>query len=90
METGAINTRQFRAMPNSLLTILETRTLVKMAEGKPFWQLAAELGLTEKTARNYMGRVNSKLNVADKAAAVSLAFCLGILKPETGSRLQVA
>ena len=89
METGAIYTSQFIAIPSQLLTLLETRTLVKMAEGKAFRQLATELGVTEKTARNYMCRVNHKLAVTDKAAAISRAFCLGILIPKpTG--LQVA
>lgn len=81
MDTGTVTTNQFKAMPNSLLTSLETKTLIKMAEGKPFRLVAQELGLTEKTARNYMGRVNDKLEVTDKAAAVCRAFCLGILKP---------
>lgn len=81
MDTGIINTSQFTAMPNSILTSMETRTLIKMAEGKRFHQVAKELGITEKTARNYMGRVNSRLEVTDKASAISRAFCLGILKP---------
>lgn len=81
MNTGTVNTERFTAIPNGILTGLEIKTLIKMAEGKQFRQVAAELGLTEKTARNYMGRVNEKLDVSDKAAAVCRAFCLGILKP---------
>ena len=81
MDTGTVTTSKFAAMPNSILTSLETKTLVKIAEGKPFRLVAQDLGLTEKTARNYMGRVNDKLNVSDKAAAVCRGFCLGILKP---------
>ena len=81
MSTGTVNTTRFTAMHNSILTSLEIKTLVKMAEGKPFRLVAEELGLTEKTARNYMGRVNDKLGVSDKAAAVCRAFCLGILNP---------
>lgn len=89
MLTGAIYNNQFIAIPSSLLTLVEIKTLIKMAEGKVYRQLATELGVTEKTARNYMNRVNSKLAVTDKAAAISRAFCLGILIPQP-TKLQVA
>lgn len=81
MNTRRIKASQFEALPNNILTHRDTETLVKMAEGMNAANMAAAMGVTVATARTYMGRVNEKLEVNDKAASVCRAFCLGILKP---------
>ena len=81
MNTRRIKATSFEALPNNILTHRDTETLVKMAEGMNAANMAAAMGVTVATARTYMGRVNEKLEVNDKAAAVCRAFCLGILKP---------
>ncbi len=81
MNTRTITTTTFQALPNDILTHRDTQTLVEMAKGCTARDMAVTLGVTVETARTYMGRVNEKLEVNDKAAAVCRAFCLGILKP---------
>ena len=81
MNTRTITATTFQAMPNDILTHRDTQTLVEMAKGSTARDMAVTLGVTVETARTYMGRVNEKLEVNDKAAAVCRAFCLGILKP---------
>ena len=81
MNTRTITTIEFKALPNDILTHRDTQTLVEMAKGSTAKDMAVTLGVTAETARTYMGRVNEKLNVSDKAAAVCRGFCLGILKP---------
>ncbi len=81
MATGKVFQSHFESVPNTLLIPRENEILVRMAEGKGYKVIAEEVGLKEKTARWYMGRINEKLDVNDKAAAVCRAFCLGILKP---------
>lgn len=81
MATGKVFDSHFESVPNTLLIPRENEILVRMAEGKGYKVIAEEVGLKEKTARWYMGRINEKLDVNDKAAAVCRAFCLGILKP---------
>lgn len=81
MPKGSVFDSHFEAVPNRLFIPKENEVLVRIAEGKTFRVIAAELGMKEKTTRWYMGRINEKLDVNDKAAAVCRAFCLGILKP---------
>ena len=81
MPKGTVFNSHFESVPNTLLIPRENEILVRMAEGKGYKVIAEEVGLKEKTARWYMGRINEKLDVNDKAAAVCRAFCLGILKP---------
>lgn len=81
MNTRTIATDQFQALPNTILTHRDTQTLVEMAKGSNARTMAEAMGVTVETARTYMGRVNDKLGVNDKAAAVCRGFCLGILKP---------
>ena len=81
MNTRIIATEQFQALPSSILTYRDTQTLVEMAKGSNARTIAQAMGVTVETARTYMGRVNEKLGVNDKAAAVCRGFCLGILKP---------
>lgn len=81
MNTRRIKTEFFEALPNDLLSQRETETLVEIALGNSNKKIALAMGVTVDTARTYMGRVNEKLEVNDKAAAVCRAFCLGILKP---------
>lgn len=81
MNTRTITSDQFQALPNDILTHRDTQTLVEMAKGSNARTMAEAMGVTVETARTYMGRVNDKLGVNDKAAAVCRGFCLGILKP---------
>lgn len=81
MPKGTVFDSHFKSVPNKLLIPRENEILVRMAEGKNYKVIAEEVGLKEKTVRWYMGRINEKLDVNDKAAAVCRAFCLGILKP---------
>ena len=81
MNTRRITTEHFEALPNDILSHRDTETLARMAEGLNAPKIAVVMGVTVDTARTYMGRVNEKLEVNDKAAAVCRAFCLGILKP---------
>ncbi|WP_067517902.1 response regulator transcription factor [Endozoicomonas ascidiicola] len=81
MNTRTVTTIDFQATPNDILTRRDTQALVEMAKGSTAKEMALALGVSYETARTYMGRVNEKLGVSDKAAAVCQAFCLGILKP---------
>ena len=81
MSKGTVFDSYFESVPNTLFIPRENEILVRMAEGKGYKVIAEEVGLKEKTARWYMGRINEKLDVNDKTAAVCRAFCLGILKP---------
>lgn len=81
MPRGSAFNSQFEVVPNRLFIPKENEVLVRIAEGKTFRVIAVELGMREKTTRWYMGRINEKLDVNDKAAAVCRAFCLGILRP---------
>lgn len=60
--------------PNPLasLTVQERRLLAEVAHGKTDKEAAAALGLTAKTARNYLDRVFTKLNVHTRTEAALL------------------
>lgn len=81
MNTQPQQPMTFKALPNTILTRRDTQVLVEMAKGSTAKEMALALGVSYETARTYMGRVNEKLGVSDKAAAVCQGFCLGILKP---------
>jgi DNA-binding NarL/FixJ family response regulator len=56
----------------AILTPLETRVLAEVAIGKTDKEVAAALSLTPKTARNYVTRVFTKLNVHTRTEAALL------------------
>jgi two-component system response regulator DevR len=60
-------------MPAGLkaLTPQERRLLAEVAKGKTDKEAAAELGLTAKTARNYLDRIFSKLGVHTRTEAAT-------------------
>ncbi len=58
------------------LTGQERRLLAEVARGKTDKEVAAELGLTPKTARNYLDRIFTKLGVHTRTEAAT-AFILG-------------
>lgn len=58
--------------PLATLTAQEQRLLAKVAEGKTDKEAAAALGLTTKTARNYLDRIFAKLNVHTRTEAALL------------------
>ena len=49
----------------------EERILARVAEGLTNGQIAAELGLAEKTVKNYVSSILAKLEVARRAEAAA-------------------
>jgi DNA-binding NarL/FixJ family response regulator len=58
--------------PLDILTRQESRVLTEVAKGKTDKEVAATLGLTTKTARNYLDRIFTKLNVHTRTEAALL------------------
>jgi len=58
--------------PLEALSPQERRVLALVAEGRTNKEAASELGLTEKTVKNYLSRVFEKLNVSRRAEAAAL------------------
>jgi len=60
------------ANPLESLTPLEGRVLAEVAKGRTDKEVATELNLTPKTARNYVSRIFGKLNVRTRTEAALL------------------
>lgn len=60
------------ADPLTLLSPQEKRVLGLIAEGRTNKEVASDLGLSEKTVKNYVANVFDKLNVTRRAQAVAL------------------
>ena len=58
--------------PLNELTVQERRLLAEIAKGKTDKEVAVALGLTTKTARNYLERIFTKLDVHNRTAAALL------------------
>ena len=58
--------------PLEALTGQERRILAEVAKGKTDKEVAVALGLTAKTARNYLDRIFTKLNVHTRTEAALL------------------
>ena len=58
--------------PLDALAIRERRVLAQVAQGKTDKEVAAALGLSAKTARNYLHRIFTKLNVHTRTEAALL------------------
>lgn len=58
--------------PLAALTVQERRLLAEVARGKTDKEAAVSLGLTTKTARNYLDRIFTKLNVHTRTEAALL------------------
>ena len=54
-----------------------------LARGKRNATIADELFLSERTVRNYVSNIFTKLQVADRAQAIAAARDVGIGKPRT-------
>ena len=66
----------------SQLTIQERRILALVAEGKTNKQIAAEVFLSDKTVKNYVSSILSKLNLERRAQAAAYIAKLGTHRPE--------
>jgi DNA-binding NarL/FixJ family response regulator len=67
--------------PGGALTERETEVLRLMAEGMSNREIAARLFVTEATVKTHVNNVFGKLDVNDRAAAVSWAFRSGVATP---------
>lgn len=69
--------------PFPQLTHREQEVLELLARGKRNVTIADELFLSERTVRNYVSNIFTKLQVADRAQAISAARDAGIGRPPT-------
>lgn len=69
---GAGNSPDGGANPLEILTQQERRVLAEVAKGKTDKEVAVALGLTTKTARNYLDRIFTKLKVHTRTEAALL------------------
>lgn len=60
------------------LTAREREILVHVAAGRSNPEIARRLGVAPKTVRNHVSNVLSKLDVADRSAAIALARAAGL------------
>jgi DNA-binding NarL/FixJ family response regulator len=70
--------RDGEAHPFPELTTRERDVLGLIADGRSNTDIAAALGLSEKTVRNNVTNIFAKLLVADRAAAVAKARTAGL------------
>jgi ATP/maltotriose-dependent transcriptional regulator MalT len=66
------------------LTRRELEVLALLAEGQTNREIARELFITEKTASAHVSHILMKLGVANRAAAGTAAYRLGLCRPSTG------
>ena len=66
------NSRDRGVNPLDVLAARERRVLAEVARGKTDKEVAAALGLTPKTARNYLDRIFTKLDVHTRTEAALL------------------
>lgn len=66
------------------LTDQEERILRHISEGKTNREIAGELFLSEKTVRNYVSNILSKLELHNRAAAAAWAVRHGLDQPDDG------
>ena len=67
--------------PFPQLTGRERDVLERLARGRRNGEIAAELFLSERTVRNYVSNILTKLQVADRAQAITAARDVGLGKP---------
>jgi len=77
-------TRRRRSGPlaAAALTPRESEVLGVLARGRSNQQIAAELGLGQRTVEGHVSRVLGKLGVASRAEAVAYAFGHRLVEPE--------
>ena len=69
--------------PSVILSAREKEILLLLSHGLVKKQIAEEIGLSYGTVATYTRRLYEKLDVQNGAAAVDMAYRLGILKQET-------
>jgi DNA-binding NarL/FixJ family response regulator len=67
------------------LTTRELEVLERVARGRRNGEIAAELLLSERTVRNYISTILSKLEVADRSPAIARARDAGLGRPPSES-----
>lgn len=77
-QLGSIFTSSQRADPFPDLTPRERSVLEALAGGASTAQIAARLGLSDKTIRNHLSSIFTKLHVADRTQAVLKARAAGL------------
>ena len=75
------NSRAGSVNPLEVLATRERRVLAEVAKGKTDKEVAVALGLTTKTARNYLDRIFTKLNVHTRTEAA-------LLYTQSGEKMQ--
>ena len=70
---------QSKRLPPEGLTPRQVDVLRLVAEGRTAADIAARLGLSPHTVRNYLDRIYDRLNVRDRTSAVALAMRSGLL-----------
>ncbi|HSB70690.1 MAG TPA: response regulator transcription factor [Candidatus Methylomirabilis sp.] len=68
-------------LPPDPLAPRERQVLQLVAEGKTTKEIAAELGLTTKTAESYRAKIMEKLDIHDTAGLVRYAIRQGLIQP---------
>ncbi len=68
------------------LTEREQEVLQGIARGERSKEIAAHLGITERTVKSYLSSIYTKLEVDSRAAAVAKALGRGLLSPQDGKR----
>jgi DNA-binding NarL/FixJ family response regulator len=66
------------------LTVRELEVLELIARGRRNNDIAAELFLSERTVRNYVSNILSKLGAVDRAQAITMARDVGLARPPMG------
>lgn len=80
--------RQFSAQPKKQVSLLDTLTprelevLVLIAEGHSNKEIAGELAISQKTVKNHINNIFSKLHVYDRTQAMLYAIRAGLVKIE--------
>jgi NarL family two-component system response regulator YdfI len=78
--TYAISTSPSDIVPSYMqLTQREQEVLAGVARGERSKEIAAHLGITERTVRAYLTNIYTKLNVDSRSAAVAVAIERGLL-----------
>lgn len=70
------------------LTGQERRVLTRLAAGLSNRQIAQSLGISDKTAKNYVHAVLGKLNAGSRTEAAFTALCERLVDPEECRRLR--
>ena len=73
--------------PSPELTLREIEILEGVSEGQSNAQIATSIGLAEKTVKNYLSSIFSKLGASDRTHAVTIGLQRGIIElPNKGKR----